>query len=77
MFASALGRTRDSITDESHGRQAAPRRRAINAFLRLGCTSGAGNSLKLIFANEHARADVRLWPIWGLARTILLWTREG
>ena len=22
MFASALGRTRDSITDESHGRQA-------------------------------------------------------
>ena len=28
---------------------------------------------RLIFANEHARADVRLWTIWGLERTILLW----
>ena len=27
---------------------------------------------ELIFANEHARADVRLWTLWGLERTILL-----
>ena len=25
----------------------------------------------MIFANEHARADVRLWILWGLERTIL------
>ena len=49
-----------------------PRHDVVILILRPLAIKATGSSgRELIFGNEHVRADLRLWPICGLQRTIL------